>query len=116
MWRSDKDQIFVTDSGISHGNLYSYSRYPIMRWDEMRVFTIIGSNKRGRVQVYELANPEKVLRFICLPRRSLFSSYKPTVSYDEYDQQIQALLNLIAAKTGLPLYDLRISHPPFFII
>jgi hypothetical protein len=28
-------------------------------------------------------------------------------SYEEYDRQMEALLSLIAAKTGLPLYDLR---------
>ena len=29
------------------------------------------------------------------------------IPYDEYNRQLQALLSLVAAKTGLPLYDLR---------
>lgn len=115
IWRMGADQIFVTEIGISRSNSSWYSRYTIMRWDEMRVFTIIGSNKPGHVQVYELANSEKVLRFARLPCKSLSSSYKPTISYNEYDQQMRALLNLIAAKTSLSLYDLRTLHPPFFI-
>jgi len=32
---------------------------------------------------------------------------KPTISSEEYDKQMQALLSLIAGRTGLPLYDLR---------
>jgi hypothetical protein len=32
---------------------------------------------------------------------------RPALSKEEYDRQMQALLSLIVARTGLPLYDLR---------
>jgi hypothetical protein len=32
---------------------------------------------------------------------------KPTVPFEEYDRQMDALVSLIVEKTGLPLYDLR---------
>jgi hypothetical protein len=32
--------------------------------------------------------------------------FEPETSYEEYDKQMQALLEYIEAKTHLPLYDL----------
>ena len=31
----------------------------------------------------------------------------PMVPFEEYDRQMERFLSLIAARTGLPLYDLR---------
>jgi hypothetical protein len=36
-----------------------------------------------------------------------FVGLEPTVSIDEHYGPMQALVELVAAKTGLPLYDLR---------
>ena len=34
-------------------------------------------------------------------------NHKPSIPFNEYEQQMDALLSVIAAKTNLPLYDLR---------
>src|SRR5262249_36848797 len=59
--------------------------------------------------VYELSSAHDVVRWAWMRqnnRRVIFFA-QPTVSAEEYERQMQALLSLIAAKTGLPLYDLR---------
>jgi hypothetical protein len=40
---------------------------------------------------------------------SCFYPLRPTLPYEEYNQQMQALIQFVAAKTRLPLYD--ISEP-----
>lgn len=80
------------------------------RWREARLFAIIPTIKRtGQPNAYELSS---IAAFTPLPRwrphsLSLFSLFKPALPFDEYDRQMDALLSLIAAKTGLSLYDLR---------
>lgn len=74
-------------------------------WYEARVFAII-SGKKGRLPTYELASTRTVARWIQLPHRSWYF-YKTEVPYEQYKQQMSALLGYIAARTNLPLYDLR---------
>ena len=76
-------------------------------WRTARLFTL---NANELFRVYELINDETVVRWHWpLNRNSLLSFYQPVIPQEQYDQQMQALLALVAAKTGLPLYD--ISKP-----
>jgi hypothetical protein len=41
------------------------------------------------------------------PAQDILFGLKPTLPLDEYNRQMQVLLSLVEAKTGLALYDLR---------
>jgi hypothetical protein len=75
-------------------------------WKEARLFAI--TRGKGATIRYELASPTASAPWMWL-RSGTFSArlYEPTIPQYEYDLQMEALLALIAAKTGLPLYDLR---------
>ena len=47
------------------------------------------------------------MRWTWFLRKTYWVDLEPTISHDEYNRQMQALLSLVAAKAGLPLYDLR---------
>ena len=80
-----------------------------MLWSEARLFAIRGADKLGSPALeYELASATKVLTWRHLRHsRRWWSFYKPPLSFEEYEQQMAHLLEFIAAKTNLPLYDVR---------
>ncbi len=75
-------------------------------WEEARLFAI--THGRHATLSYELSSSEACVPWIWV-RPSTFSArlYEPTIPQYEYDRQMEGLLALVAAKTGLPLYDLR---------
>jgi hypothetical protein len=92
----------------------SYQDQQAMAWDDAQVFTISPPGEVGSPPLrYELVGRRCAVRWVRaqerLPFRPLdaLMATKPTVPFEEYDRQMDALLGLIAEKTGLPLYDLR---------
>lgn len=80
-------------------------------WNEARLFAIIPASPAvrktsGSPTTYELSSANEVLRWSVSERMALFIGQAPVAS-DEYRRQMQALLSVIAARTDLPLYDLR---------
>jgi hypothetical protein len=75
-------------------------------WEEARLFAI--TRGRHATLSYELASSQASVPWVWV-RRGTFSArlFEPTIPQYEYDRQMEALLALVAAKTGLPLYDLR---------
>ena len=59
--------------------------------------------------MFELSSAHDVVRWGWMRRNSMRVIFfaRPASSAQEYERQMQRLLSLIAAKTGLPLYDLR---------
>jgi hypothetical protein len=91
-----------------HGLIVLYNgEVTIINWQETQVFAVSGINKPRRPRMYELSNPQIVARWMWLPRQMYpFYPLEPELLYDEYNRQMQALLEYIEAKTHLPLYDL----------
>ncbi len=82
-----------------------------MRWEEVRLFAMYktyGTQKIVSSITCELSSATDIARWtwILRPNR-LHLNMVPTVSFEEYTRQMQALNALIVARTGLPLYDLR---------
>jgi hypothetical protein len=81
-------------------------------WDEARLFAIEGFSRLNRPwlpSMYQLASNNDVVRWQRVGRldgRRTFTG-ATGISYEEYEWQMRALLSLVVAKTGLPLYDLR---------
>jgi hypothetical protein len=108
--RMDTHGVTVSDEGMTmHLPNMPPQTYAI-KWDEARLFAIVGRKRRPGAAVYMLAAPGrgKSVKWVrvCRPPR-WFSIREPTVPFAEYDRQMQALLSLIVARTGLPLRDLR---------
>lgn len=84
-------------------------------WKEARLFALGGyPGRRSRQDLpalyYELSSEQELLRWATLRRgypRVIFVSEPENAMPEEYDRKMQVLLPVIAAKTGLPLYDLR---------
>jgi hypothetical protein len=76
-------------------------------WSDARLFAIrIG--KPGAAKVcYELSSPLKVVTFARIVRPRWWALYRPAQPFGEYNAQMDALLALISAHTGLLLYDVR---------
>jgi hypothetical protein len=54
-----------------------------------------------------LSSGKSAIRWTRLARTRWYSVLVPTISDEEYQRQVDALLSYIAARTGLPLLDLR---------
>ena len=104
--RIGRHEITATEAGLTvrQGNLTFYTP-----WHEARLFAAtVGIKRTGPPTSYELSSAAAFTPFTWLHRRTLFLPHlKPALPFDDYDRQMDALLSLIAAKTGLPLYDLR---------
>jgi hypothetical protein len=105
-----RQQLTVTETGLIKPG---FRKVQSISWREARLFAIngiYGAKKYQYPAVYELSSANEVIRWewIRSTRRIIFFA-RPAVPQEEYDRQMQALLSLIAARTGLPLYDLRES-------
>jgi hypothetical protein len=104
IWRQ---QIEVTESGLTARYAGRVSR---IAWDEARLFAIygtFGAQKSGAAITYELSSAGAIVRWTWVKGKSYVMGLEPTVPFDEHYLQMQALQVLVAAKTGLALYDLR---------
>jgi hypothetical protein len=97
--------IRVTEEDMSHqqsGNRDSVS------WDDMRIFAIVeGGKYPGSSATYILSSGRNNVRWTHRARTRWYSIVAPTTSDEEYQRQMEALLNYAAARTELPLIDMR---------
>jgi hypothetical protein len=62
---------------------------------------------RKTIVYYELSSPSKIITWTwVLDPQSPLTIWKPQLPIDEYHRQMQALCDLVSARTGLPLHDL----------
>ncbi|HEU5198252.1 MAG TPA: hypothetical protein VFU32_01370 [Ktedonobacterales bacterium] len=79
----------------------------VIPWSDARLFAI-RDGKSGSSKVrYELSSPFKVVTLSRIVRPRWWSLYRPAQPFGEYNTQMDALLALISARTGLLLYDVR---------
>ena len=101
-------QITLTETGIQ---ISQFCEEKSIEWKDARLFSIFAVRRHGDNIHYELSSERRILRWNW--DRSLHG-LRPTTSPEEYNRQMEAILSFIAAKTGLPLYDLR-SIPTYGI-
>jgi len=97
-------RIQVDEQGIE----VSYNRITTrVNWNEARLFTVNAVKKARRPKSYELASADTIVRWIWVPGdvTPLFM-LKPAIPRQEYDRQMQGLLEMVAGRTHLPLYDI----------
>jgi hypothetical protein len=103
-------QITFTEHGLMQ--LGSSSQVYSIPWRDARLFArdappgIVQINNRLLPSTFQIASENEVVQWHWVPNSK---RYKPPfgLSQAEYNQQMQGLLSLITARTGLPLYDLR---------
>jgi hypothetical protein len=96
--------------GFTVNNLPS-NKEATIKWQDARIFARVGSYRRDpHLAYYEIVDDAQSLIFaVALMPPSRFALVRPTTTFEEYERQVQQLLGMIAAETGLPLVDLR-SH------
>ena len=105
-WRG-RQEIEVTESGLV---TRFGGRVSKMDWNEAHLFAVygvLGVRNRGLASTYELSSANEIVRWVWVRRENYNLHLAPAVSGDEYNRQMEGLVSLVAAKTGLPLYDLR---------
>lgn len=86
------------------------SRDALILWPEAHLFACYpkpGLWNNSPVIIYELSSATHVVLWAWVQTKaSLKAREEPVVPFEEHHAQIRALCELVAAKTGLPLYDL----------
>lgn len=97
--------ITVTDEGLAFA---AFGFRQAISWDQVTLFCIPRGKPHSGPRYFELSGPSDVVQWWRLRPGSLLARiYEPAASFPDYDAQMDALLSLIAARTGLPLHDLR---------
>jgi hypothetical protein len=83
----------------------------MVRWNEAHLFAVYnapGVLRSGTMLTYELASASGIVRWTRVLRPNALGLHMdPGMPLAEHTQAMKALCQLIAAQTGLPLYDLR---------
>ena len=83
----------------------------IVRWNEAQLFAVYntpGVLRSGTMLTYELSSASSIVRWTHILRPNALGLHRdPGMPLAEHTQAMKALCQLIAARTGLPLYDLR---------
>ncbi len=101
----------VTEVGLRlHASRSSVWRGMVL-WNEAHLFAVYnapGGRRNGAVLTYELSSASGIVRWTRVLRPNVFSLHMdPGMPLAEHNQAMQAHCRVIAAQTGLPLYDLR---------
>lgn len=99
----ERRTLFVTEDGIGYRNI---DEVEMLRWNDVQLLAVTGGNNR-RALAYQLSSSRQVIRWTRQMRSSRFMLIRPTMPFEVYDAQMWALLSVVDARTGLPLYDLR---------
>ena len=103
----------VTEQGIE---ARSSTNRQFLAWSDITLFAIEpSSSSRTRSSFYCYSVSSKKFNMSVLHPKPNSSRYyygdQPTISYDVYVQYFDGLISVIAARTRLPLYDLRKPYP-----
>ena len=114
-----REQVTLTDYGILVSGITP--RLQSIPWSEARLFAIANPSnfkyfKDRQPMILEVTSEHNLVRWTWLPSKSFRSAFAvPVLPPEEYDQQMRGVLSVIAAKTGLPLYDLRKKQDPHYV-
>lgn len=103
-----EQEIVVDEQSITTKFYRQVTRIP---WSEVQSFAMWGSTKRFSAIPFELVSEQGVAHWIQLGPRNKFltrlSMLRPDMPFDEYHDKMNRLQQVIVARTGKPLYDLR---------
>lgn len=99
-------QVTLTSDGIIDASNHRVA------WKDARLFAIVNRSSSANASLspllFEVASVDTRVQIIWMRAESARQSLlQPRTSYEEHERQMHRVLAVIAAKTGLPLYDLR---------
>jgi hypothetical protein len=100
----DAQRVRVTEDAIVVSPKGDGQEY--IAWDAVRIFALIQQLPNG-ARVYMLSSGNAEVRWKHCRRTHWYSRAAPITSDEIYNQQMEALLSYAAARTGLPLIDMR---------
>jgi hypothetical protein len=106
VWLSPRVRVEATDQTL---HVAHFGQWMTMRWKDACFFALVRGDK-GEGDLIELSSKTRTLRFTRISAESDLTAF-PSMPYERYAQQVDALLRFIAERTQLPLYDMR-NHPP----
>jgi hypothetical protein len=96
--------IRVTEAGLTLRSNDSHT----IAWDDARIFALVsGRQQTHSTRIYAISSGRSTVRWTHRSRAHWYSVTVPITSDEEYQRQMEALLSYAAARTGLPLLDLR---------
>jgi hypothetical protein len=98
-----RQEIGIDERGVTSTYLGKTTTVP---WDEARCFDLWGPKTTYGFQ-YELIGEHSVVRWQIPNPNQTFQLFKPTIPRQEFDYRLGSMHQVITAKTGLLLYDLR---------
>ena len=103
-----RKQIYYLLQVDEQGIQVSYNRITTrVNWNDARLFTVNAVKKLRRPKSYELVSQDTIVRWMWIPGTvSPLFMFHPTIPQEEYDRQMQGLLEVVAGRTHLPLYDI----------
>jgi hypothetical protein len=103
-----EQEIVLDEQGVTTKFYRRTTRIP---WNEVHSFAMWGNAKRFSTIQFEITSDHEVARWFQLgsPRKLLtwMTMLKPSLPYDEYRSEMAAIQQVIVARAGKPLYDLR---------
>jgi hypothetical protein len=114
MYFKARQHLTVTEHGLL---LPGFRTVHSVSWRDAKLFAIdglFGAKRYPHPTLFELSSPNDIVRWTWMRPGSLKVLFyaRPALSQEDYNQQMQSLLSFIAARTGLPLYDLREKPKP----
>jgi len=114
MYFKARQHLTVTETGLI---MLGFRKVHSVSWQEAKLFAIdgiFGARRYPHPSIFELSSANAIVRWSWLRRSNLRVLFiaQPILSEEDYNRQMQSLLSLIAARTGLPLYDLRDKPRP----
>ena len=109
LYNKSRKQLTLTEHGLI---IPSFRKAHSISWQEARLFAIdgiFGAKSYPHPAIFEVSSARDIVRWGWVRPNSVKVIFfaKPTVPTEDYNQQMEAVLSLIAGRTGLPLYDLR---------
>ena len=109
LYYKSRKQLTITEHGLI---IPGFRKAHSISWQEARLFAIdgiYGAKSYQHPSIFEVSSARDIVRWGWIRSNSVKVIFfaKPTVPAADYNQQMEAVLALIAGRTGLPLYDLR---------
>lgn len=99
--------LHITEEGVAQTQA-RLRHVSAITWANICVFAVVEGRRRpGSAVTYMLSSGRRAVRWKYRSRTCWYSITAPTTSNEEYHRQMDALLSYIAARTSLPLFDLR---------
>ncbi len=103
VWSHARYWMKVTEDGLQ---ARFNGRRMQLAWGDARIFSVSGVIGPKEQRTYTLSGEQGSVSWIQVMSETPFG-LQPTLPFDLYQRQSQALLEVVAGQTSLPLYDMR---------